>query len=68
MQGVVGDIQASSVIGARVWRPTMDTTDYHRFGKQYQTALTRVWKANSSTEDKELIERFARDQKAKGIG
>lgn len=54
--------------GARVWRPTMDTTDYHRFNKQYQTALTRLWKAQMLSDDKKLVEQFARDCKAKGTG
>jgi site-specific recombinase XerD len=46
----------------------MDTTDYHRFSKQYQTAITRLWKAKMHQEDKPLVERFARDFKAKGTG
>jgi site-specific recombinase XerD len=46
----------------------MDQTDYHRFGKQYQAALTRLWKATMSSTDKQLVERFARDMKAKGTG
>lgn len=55
-------------IGVRVWRPIMDSTDYHRFSKQFQTALTRLWKASMPTEDKQLVERFVRDVKAKGTG
>ncbi|RJQ20320.1 hypothetical protein C4580_03975 [Candidatus Woesearchaeota archaeon] len=55
-------------VGARVWRPTMDTTDYHRFAKQYQTSFTRLWKAKICDEDKRLVERFARDCKADGAG
>lgn len=46
----------------------MDTTDYHRFSKQYQTAVTRLWKANISQQDKELVERFIRDVKTDGTG
>jgi site-specific recombinase XerD len=46
----------------------MDTTDYHRFSKQYQTAITRLWKAKMHQEDKPLVEHFARDFKAKGTG
>jgi site-specific recombinase XerD len=46
----------------------MDTTDYHRFSKQYQTAITRLWKAKMPEEDKKLVERFVRDFKAKGTG
>ncbi len=53
--------------GAGVWRPSMET-DYHRFGKQYQAAVTRLWKARMPTEDKELVERFARDVKTMGTG
>jgi len=46
----------------------MDTTDYHRFSKQYQTSFTRLWKANMGNHDKQLVERFARDCKADGTG
>jgi integrase len=59
-------IPTDELIGAGVWRPTMDTTDYHRFSKQYQTAITRLWKAKMPEDDKRLVERFARDTKAKG--
>jgi integrase len=59
-------IAIDELIGARVWRPSMDTTDYHRFSKQYQTAITRLWKAEIPKEDKKLIELFVRDFKAKG--
>ena len=64
----VDNNQAIDWIGARVWRPTMDTTDYHRFAKQYQTSFTRLWKANMGNHDKQLVERFARDCKANGTG
>ena len=46
----------------------METTDYHRFAKQYQTAILRIWKAKMQDEDKQLIERFARDTKTDGVG
>ncbi|MEM3154442.1 MAG: tyrosine-type recombinase/integrase [Candidatus Woesearchaeota archaeon] len=65
------DVQTPEIEGlfsAGVWRPTMDTTDYHRFSKQYQTAITRLWKANIPSEDKKLVEQFARDVKADGTG
>jgi len=65
------DVQTPEIEGlfsAGVWRPTMDTTDYHRFSKQYQTAITRLWKAKMPEEDKRLVEKFARDVKADGTG
>lgn len=43
-------------------------TDYHRFGKQYAAAITRLWKAKIATEDKELVEKFIRDVKTMGTG
>ena len=64
----VDNKQAIDWIGTRVWRPNMDTTDYHRFAKQYQTSFTRLWKANICNQDKQLVERFARDCKADGTG
>lgn len=65
------DVQTTEIDGlfsAGVWRPTMDTTDYHRFSKQYQTAITRLWKAKMPEDDKRLVEKFARDIKADGTG
>jgi integrase len=62
------EIQIDELIGARVWRPIMDTTDYHRFSKQYQTAITRLWKAKMPEDDKKLVERFAKDCKTEGLG
>ncbi|MBI4146780.1 tyrosine-type recombinase/integrase [Candidatus Woesearchaeota archaeon] len=56
------------LLGARVWRPNMDATDYHRFSVQYKTALTRIWKSKIPDADKQLIERFVRDCKTKGTG
>jgi site-specific recombinase XerD len=56
------------VLSARVWRPSMDTTDYHHFGKQYQASITRLWKAKIPEDEKKLVEKFARDCKSDGIG
>ena len=61
------DVQTPNDNGAGVWRPQMET-DYHRFGKQYQAAITRLWKAQMPREDKELVEKFARDVKTDGTG
>jgi site-specific recombinase XerD len=46
----------------------MDTTDYHKFGQQYRASITRLWKAKIPEDDKKLVERFARDCKADGVG
>ena len=64
----VDNKQTIEWIGARVWRPNMDTTDYHHFAKQYQTSFTRLWKSKMQEADKQLVERFARDCKADGVG
>jgi integrase len=42
--------------------------DMHRFQKRYQTSITRLWKSTLPKEDKEGIEEFLRDQRAKGTG
>ncbi len=46
----------------------MDTTDYHKFAQQYRAAITRLWKATMPEDDKKLVEKFARDCRANGIG
>lgn len=46
----------------------MRETDYHNYEKQYCAAQTRLWKAQISDDDKKLIEKFARDTKACGVG
>ena len=57
-----------SVVRARVWRPYMDTTDYHDFKRQYQAGVTRLWKSKMPDEEKKLVDRFIRDVKTQGIG
>jgi integrase len=42
--------------------------DMHRFQKGYQTCLTRLWKSDLRIEDKEGVEQFLRDSRAKGTG
>ncbi|HLC22574.1 MAG TPA: tyrosine-type recombinase/integrase [Candidatus Nanoarchaeia archaeon] len=66
--GVGNNLVHGLLSSGRVWRPTMDTTDYHRFWKQYQTALVRLAESELRDEDKMLLREFARDSKAYGIG
>lgn len=40
----------------------------HRFQKGYQSCVTRLWKSQLCQDDKESIERFLRDIRAKGTG
>jgi integrase/recombinase XerD len=42
--------------------------DMHRFQQQFQTSKTRLWKTSLAEEDKESIELFLRDRKARGTG
>jgi len=42
--------------------------DVHRFQQRYQSVITSLWKSSLAKEDKEGIEQFLRDQKARGLG
>lgn len=42
--------------------------DLHRFQKRYQSAITSLWKSNIANQDKEGIEQFLHDKRAKGMG
>lgn len=42
--------------------------DMHRFQTRYQSVITRLWKSSLCKEDKEGIERFLRDTRARGAG
>lgn len=42
--------------------------DYHRFQRQFQSSKERLLKSNLCKEDKECIEFFLKDCKAKGVG
>jgi integrase len=42
--------------------------DMHRFQKRYQSAVTSLWKSSLRREEKESIEQFLRDARARGTG